>query len=859
MAQQQRPIILKMGWEGGLQQVGAENDPRFLSDVQNMEFDGEQIKRRMGSIVLNPDNIVRKWLFMKELEVSTVKILIGVDAATHTLRAYLLHFPECEFIICRSDTLTELTFTQDFRTFLFDEKYTATEYFHYETADSHFIVANNGKSIEIVKRGFFQKEINPDGRFGKIYLDIRDATNYPSDDRMFWVKDTNNTVPIRSEVALVSMNERGVACSVSEERFQIDNEQAVFSTLPIRNLTLNFDKNNLSKKGIAQITRVDKYKKGGTIYSSFMEGNETANYYGLNGGTATDTAIEPDAVFNGSVSVDGVPVPFFLTPPIIALAPGLVSVAQVGIDVIIAQVVSDADDYSVTEQNPAYYMFPVCPAVPGEDETAVTYTHEFSSNSTFACLEEYGFCFNIGKVGADDFAEEVRINTARFSLTQIDPLACIETLTDTETWRLRDQTVRKIAEAKYDLFYSKQGGAVWDATAKKIKTPIKLVACFDEAAHVELFRKEGEFDGDRLITKLIQICLHVGQPANVSAFPVTFPSTNPVWRTNINLPEALVFAKNIGYNCWDFKHGVPLGDIKVDANNSTFWVETEAGFNYLLDGANWNSQIRKPWAVYDVNTKKLLGWSQKYWTKQSQADPTYIEEPSLLDGPKYSPIISPDFQVYAPIIENLETRTILQGSKIADIAISAGGVCVASGLQVFRTDANLRILSNIEGINGAVRYLFPINKFAVAVTESQIYTIDENNSVSLIRNIDKPISYCRTMSGCVVVTQSEALYVYPEFVQGFVIVRVQDLKTPIKDVVFDSNSKSVGTFNKFWVGNKNEVFEFFDGKWSRHVFDSNSYVDMMAVFHGDLIVSFLSRDLLFSSLFPASTYIPPLD
>jgi len=179
-------------------------------------------------------------------------------------------------------------------------------------------------------------------------------------------------------------------------------------------------------------------------------------------------------------------------------------------------------------------------------------------------------------------------------------------------------------------------------------------------------------------------------------------------------------------------------------------------------------------------------------------------------------------------------------------------------LQVFRTDANLRILSNIDGINGAVRYLFPINKFAVAVTESQIYTIDENNAVSLIRNIDKPISYCKTMSGCVVVTQSEALYVYPEFVEGFVIVRVQDLKTPIKDVVFDSNSKSVGTFNKFWVGNKNEVFEFFEGKWSRHVFDSNSYVDMMAVFHGDLIVSFLSRNLLLSSLFPVSIYEPLL-
>jgi hypothetical protein len=794
---------------------------------------------------------------MKELEVSTVKILVGVDAATHTIRAYLLNFPECEFIICRSDTLTELTFTQDFRTFLFDEKYTATEYFHYETADSHFIVANNGKAIEIVKRGFFKKEINPDGRFGKIYLDIRDATNYPAVDRMFWIKDTNNTVPIRSEVALVSMNERGVACSVSEERFQIDNEQAVFSTLPIRNLTLNFDKENLNRKGTAQVTRVDKAKEGTTIYSSFMESNETANYYGVDGEEATETPILPDEIFDGFVSVDGVSQEFLRTPLEPLYDNGLSSSYEVGIDVAVVQVVADENDNNITEQTPSYYIVPLCPTVVGED--IIAYTHLFNQDDTYACLADYAFCLNIGESGQLAFANRSTINFTRFSSIEIDPFASITPKDAAETWELPSDTVRKITTSNYDVFLSDLTGSFYDASATPIHEPKKLVSAFDEAYHVELFRKIGEQETEQLFAKIIKVCIFVGQPDDVSNFPVTFPSTNPVWRTNINLPEILVFAKNIGYNSWDFKHGVPLSDIKVDANNSTFWVETEAGFNYLLDGANWDSQIRKPWAVYDVNTKKLLGWSQKYWTKQAQADPTYIAEPYLLDGPKYSPIISPDFQVYAPIIENLETRTILQGSKIADIAISAGGVCVASGLQVFRTDANLRILSNIEGINGAVRYLFPINKFAVAVTESQIYTIDENNAVSLIRNIDKPISYCKTMSGCVVVTQSEALYVYPEFVEGFVIVRVQDLKTPIKDVVFDSNSKSVGTFNKFWVGNKNEVFEFFEGKWSRHVFDSNSYVDMMAVFHGDLIVSFLSRDLLFSSLFPVSNYIPPLD
>lgn len=193
----------KIPFNKGISRMPVNSLPGFLGDMQNFEYSDGTLKNRLGSRVINfmSDNL---WYHIETFQICGVNVTLGLNYKRE-LWAWLPQWPETDFRVCNSSPFRTYRHTRsatgadDYtRHFSFTQ---GNKFWMKEDAQTVIIFSDYGEIFRIMKNGFFritadedyadQSEAVQDIRddfnatTGRLYLDIKEATNKVFDERMY--------------------------------------------------------------------------------------------------------------------------------------------------------------------------------------------------------------------------------------------------------------------------------------------------------------------------------------------------------------------------------------------------------------------------------------------------------------------------------------------------------------------------------------------------------------------------------------------------------------------------------------------------------------------------------------------------
>lgn len=193
----------KIPFNKGISRMPVNSLPGFLGDMQNFEYSDGTLKNRLGSRVINfmSDNL---WYHIETFQICGVNVTLGLNYKRE-LWAWLPQWPETDFRVCNSSPFrtyrhtSSATGTSSYtRHFSFTQ---GNKFWMKEDAQTVIIFSDYGEIFRIMKNGFFritadedyadQREAVQDIRddfnatTGRLYLDIKEATNKVFDERMY--------------------------------------------------------------------------------------------------------------------------------------------------------------------------------------------------------------------------------------------------------------------------------------------------------------------------------------------------------------------------------------------------------------------------------------------------------------------------------------------------------------------------------------------------------------------------------------------------------------------------------------------------------------------------------------------------
>lgn len=314
-----------------------------------------------------------------------------------------------------------------------------------------------------------------------------------------------------------------------------------------------------------------------------------------------------------------------------------------------------------------------------------------------------------------------------------------------------------------------------------------------------------------------------------------------------NLPTVgadttFVVAKDKGYNTWDAEIvqnvQTRLDKFEMNFRKQLALLPGGAKIRALISLGDYYRGVRTPFAVVLKETGEILGRAQRFFAN-THLLPIYNGFPKNIG---YFPLISPAFREFNPSIGEEGYKSILMGQGITAVASGANRILVATRTGLFETDRDFRISSEILGVNETVLAIYAMSRFMVCITPTRVLAVDEAKNISVVRRIPESICISECMSGCAAVSANTVYYIFPEFTEGEVIIRAQEIKMLIKDVVFDARSVCVGDASRLCIGSRNTIYEYLEGKWTKHEMPKKWQIDKLSIFNNELVVSMYDFD-----------------
>jgi hypothetical protein len=795
----------KIPFKNGLMKRDYDAVVGFVSDLKNMEINGESIQKRRGTKLLLPDDDTpRIWQLtpngMVEMTVAGSTFMIGVDQF-NKIYTVCTAFPECEFEVYSRwelNTATEVSFGRGDRFWFLDGTkfcYIVNNYYDIYRIDKagaiewwfddkdfitgttyRYNTAANDVSVKV-----------PASQRGKVYLDVIDITHGEIED-IYVIDDIDQKFrPVKGQIYGSIVNNAGQFGPWKELTVLPEYKSCYFSLLPGYSIgtednRVNVGFNSIEDSSTAVTDVLFAGYSGGSarVSTSFSSNSNPSTTY-------TSVIIAKDIFGEEGLFM-------FVDHTIVAGVP------QTG---TINPTPSNSGT-AYNEFNPTHYAeITTCEV----GRIAIDTT---TSPDTFALKlvkVESGFPILVEEDVTADFPDYVYSLTGSSyqgyfgtSLFEVDTLTVGPTNTYRKVYKVKSKWLEDLAEE-----HSLKGEAAWVTSSG-------------------LYQAKALFK------------VHVKSNVNLTFKDIT--GVNFAYKhLGFDLWETI---SQVTVNASDFEYDIDENILKLDSDfdDTSVIVKDEESRN---DGDRF--------AIWSDG--RILRVSQRAHSEPGvgtgieniiyESDYTNIFSDSSEKEMYNMPVMAMDYWSLEAAVAPLPKAQWLP-KNVEAIAMGLGATFVYDGDKIYITDETF-VAENYVEVSSKVEHLVRIFDGCLAFTVNDVYRISPNGNKFYIPK-GSPAKAVYFFEGAVVAVHKDnniAIYQVYYRENGAPDIRVDIISEPIKEIPWD-DPKLAYANETIWVADGNRIYGFYEGGWKKQ-FEFDYNIKTISALEDKLLINFAFGDI----------------
>jgi hypothetical protein len=290
-----RTIWNKIRFLAGITRSKIDAGKDTIGDLYNFQMDEGSLILRNGTRVMNSQED-QLWYDIQSFTISGTKMLIGLNYKRE-LWAWLDKWPEIDFKLCTSSPYKRYRHVDENGNEFFNRHISFSRGDNFwldQDAYTIIIMSDQGEIYKIMKQGFVritkdldyvEEELDQpvstlvtesreyDFQIGRIYVDIKDATNRVFEEKLYLPEDTQKKGHrITGEIRAAWVNELGVVSELSDPEYLSEYKHVMASLVPV--VARDPDTGYQSFTNVVKPSATTTPATGNRIYRGVYDGGE---------------------------------------------------------------------------------------------------------------------------------------------------------------------------------------------------------------------------------------------------------------------------------------------------------------------------------------------------------------------------------------------------------------------------------------------------------------------------------------------------------------------------------------------------------------------------------------------------------